>query len=143
MKCKFLTVIFLLAFMGCTTVGNIKNVPLESGTEQIFDAKIEDVLQYAKDSSVESGLKMQEFNQLSPEMWMIVADKGLEYGYGVSSYGAVVRLVVKKINDSKTSVRVYSKKRSSAELFTKGDYTHSILSSIDFKIKMKQSVKAT
>lgn len=125
MKSKLLSVAFSFIFIaGCASMESMKTAPLESGTEQIFDWPAEDILRFANDSLFASGLKIIESNQINENAWMILAEDGV-----------FVRLVIQRLDIMRTSVRVYSKKKSFDE--SSGNYVGLIFSSIDFKIKMK------
>ena len=51
------------------------------------------------------------------------------------SWGEIVRLAVIRASDTQTTVRVYSKRKSAVNIAAKGDYSNTILSNIELKLK--------
>ncbi len=126
-----LTLITTLSLFRCATTNKMRTAPLSAGVPRIFTADYNRVLKVAQEAVVEAGLMIEDVNQVNDKAWMIIGKKGAS-GWSV---GELVRVVVEEMNDAKTIVRVYTKRRLATNITAKGDYSQSILSNIDLKLQ--------
>jgi hypothetical protein len=127
----FLVSIFAVVFSGCATVDSIRNAPLSKGVQRSFNEDYDKVLKASRKSVIEAGLLIEEANRVNDKTWVIIGKKCISHG----SYRELVRLVVEKTSDTETGVRVLTKRRYALDITAKGDYSQSILSNIDLKLK--------
>ena len=131
-QARFLTVSLTLGLAtACSSQGSVQNAPLHAGVARTFEADYNKTLGAAREAAVEAGLKIESATQVDPNTYMIMCKAGTS----AFSWGEIVRLVVVKENDASTTVRVYSKRKSAVNIAAKGDYSNTILSNIDLKLK--------
>lgn len=123
--------IFVLIFSGCATVDSINNAPLSEGVHRAFNADYDMVLRAARKSVIEAGLIIETARRSNDKTWVVIGKKCISSG----SYRQLVRVVVKKTGESEAEVRVLTKRRYALDLTAEGDYSESILSNIDSKLK--------
>lgn len=123
--------IFVLMFSGCATVDSMRNAPLSQGVHRAFNADYDTVLKAARKSVIEAGLLIEKAYRANDETWIMIGIKCLSTG----SYHDLVRVVVEKKGETETEVRVLTKRRYALYIPAKGDYSQSILSNIDLKLK--------
>lgn len=120
----------LLVLGGCSSAAKVQNAPLHAGTGRTFEAQFEKTLSAAREAVVETGLQIESASQVDSDTWMIIAKKGTS----AWSWGELVRVVVVRDGDAKTTVRVHSARRVGTNVAAKGDYALSILSNIELKL---------
>lgn len=123
--------VFLSLIAGCATTGSMREAPLSEGVPRIFNAEFNRVLQASQESVVETGLNIEDAYQVNDRTWIIIAKKPTS----AWSWGELVRIVVEKNNESKTTVRVLTKRKLATNVTAKGDYSNSILSNIALKLQ--------
>ncbi len=123
----FLMSAAVLAVLGCASLGGVRDEPLEEGDSRPFAADYTEVVRAARAAVLGAGLKIQEDYPLDESTWFILSDKPYSFFGG---YGAVVRVVVQKLGDNQTVVRVISRRRSAIELGAKGDYSKDIIAAL-------------
>ncbi len=117
----------LAAVLGCASLGGVRDDPLEEGLSHPFAADYTEVVRAARAAVLGAGLKVQEDYPLDESTWLILSDKPYSFFGG---YGAVVRVVVQKLGENQTVVRVISRRRSAIELGGKGDYSKDIIAAL-------------
>jgi hypothetical protein len=125
-----LSVFLLVGPAGCASQSSVQKAPLHAGTSRTFEAAFERTLQVARESVVETGLQIEKVEKVNDENWMIMGHKPVS-GF---SWGEYVRVLVTKVDDAQTAVRVLTKKRLGTNVTAKGDYSVSILSNIELKL---------
>lgn len=130
-----LAFIFGLGIIGCATMGGLKKAPLDEGQSQTYSCEYKTVLKATQSAVAESGLRIEETYQPDENSWAIIGKTGVSTNAIGTSYGTMVRVVVKKIADDRTKVTVLTKKKSAIDLQAKGDYSKSILGNIEIKIQ--------
>jgi hypothetical protein len=140
MKVKALTVKVLLIFtavaiVGCATMGGLKKAPLNEGQSQTYTSEFKTVLKAAQSAAAESGLRIEETYQPDGDTWAMIGKTGMSTNAIGTSYGTLVRVVVKKISENQTKVTVLTKKKSAMDIQAKGDYSKSILGNITIKLQ--------
>ena len=121
----------LLLLIGCATTGTMRNASLDEGVSRTFIASFDRVLKAARESVTQSGLKLDDINQLDNQTWIIIGKKEASEW----SWGEFVRVTVQKKRDSVTLVRVLSKKKLTTNITARDDYSQLILSNIDINLK--------
>ncbi len=117
--------------MGCATIGTMRNASLDEGVPRIFTASFDRVLKATREAVIQSGLQIEEVNQIDNQTWIIIGKKDVS----AWSWGELVRVTVQKKSKSETLVRVFTKRRLATNFTAKGDYSRSILSSIDLNLR--------
>jgi len=128
---SLLIMVTLLLSIGCATTGTMRNASLDEGIPRTFAASFDLVLKAARESVTQSGLQVEEVNQLDDETWVIIGKKDAS----AWSWGELVRVTVQKKSESETLVRVFTKRKLATNITAKGDYSHSILSNIDLNLR--------
>jgi hypothetical protein len=132
-KASLLLAIFaLFGITSCATVGGVRDVPLDEGVSRVFQADIARVVQAARESILEAGLRMEEVNELDGNGWMFIATRDMTEW----SWGEIVRVVISGTSATETTVWVVSE-RKSATNFTAEDFTTAILTNIHSKVATK------
>lgn len=126
-----LAVISVLWTGGCATTGGIKSAPISQGVARSFQHDFNATLKAAQQSIVETGLAIEEAIEIAPATWSIVAKKGAT----LMSMGELVRVVVEEVSPGTTQVRVLTQKRVATNVAARGDYSASILSNLDLKLR--------
>ena len=124
-------VLTLLLSIGCATTGTMRNASLDEGIPRIFTASFDRVLKAARESVTQSGLQVEEVNQIDNQTWIIIGKKDAS----AWSWGELVRVTVQKKSESETLVRVFTKRKLATNITAKGDYSQSILSNIDLNLR--------
>ena len=124
--------ISLMAVMcfGCASVSGVRDEPLTTGYSQTYEAAFENVMKAAREATIESGLKIEEANKIDGKTYMIIGKAGTS----AFSWGELVRVVVQEQSPNLVAVRVLTKKKLATNVVAKGDYSRSILSSIELKL---------
>ena len=131
-QARFLTVAFSTALAAaCSSQAGVQNAPLHAGVGRTFESDYNKTLGAAREAAVEAGLQIESATQVDPDTYIIMCKAGTS----AFSWGEIVRLVVVKENDTSTTVRVYSKRKSAVNIAAKGDYSNTILSNIELKLK--------
>jgi hypothetical protein len=115
----------------CSSQSSVQNAPLHAGVARTFEAEYNKTLGAAREAAVEAGLQIESATQVDPSTYMIMCKAGTS----AFSWGEIVRLVVVKEADASTTVRVYSKRKSAVNIGAKGDYSNTILSNIELKLR--------
>ena len=121
----------LLAVPACATTGGMKSAPITEGVSRSFQGDYDRVLSAARESVVDAGLDIDEVSKVDDKTWMIIAKKGAS----AWSWGELVRVVVQETGPAETSVRVLTERRMATNVAAKGDYSKSIFSGMEFKLK--------
>jgi hypothetical protein len=117
--------------LACSSQSGVQNAPLQAGIGRTFDATYEKTLGVAREAAIESGLKVESATEVDPNTYLIMCKASTS----AWSWGEIVRLAVIRASDTQTTVRVYSKRKSAVNIAAKGDYSNTILSNIELKLK--------
>ena len=128
---KLIFVLYFLFISGCATTNSLRNASVSSGVPRSFNAEFDRVLNVARESIVEAGLQIEDVYQTNENSWTIISLKPSS----AFSYGELVRVVVQKTYNNTTLVRVLTKRRLATNIFAKGDYSTSIFSNMELKLK--------
>lgn len=123
----------MLVFSACTSTNKIQQAPLHSGISRTFTSDYERTLAAAREALVESGTVIESASEVDPQNYIIIGKTGTT----AWSWGEMVRVVVTRVNDTETTVRVLTEKKISVNVTAKGDYSNSILSNIELKLRAK------
>ncbi len=121
----------LLLLAGCASQAGVQNAPLHAGIGRTFEADFDRTLDAAREAAVESGLRIESASQVDDDTYMIMT-KATTSAW---SWGEIVRLVVVREAEDSTTVRVYSKRKVSMNVTARGDYSNTILSNIELKLR--------
>ena len=127
----FIFILFFSIVIGCATTSSVQNAPLHAGVARTYEADFDRTLKAAREALVEAGLQIENVNQVDNDNWMILGKKGTS----AWSWGELARVVVTRDNPTATTVRVYTQRKSAVNIAAKGDYSNSILSNIELKLK--------
>ncbi|HEX9690764.1 MAG TPA: hypothetical protein VGA22_01560 [Gemmatimonadales bacterium] len=123
--------VMLAVAAGCSSQGGVQNAPLHAGVGRTFEADFDRTLDAAREAAVESGLRIESATQVDDNTYMIMT-KATTSAW---SWGEIVRLVVVREAENSTTVRVYSKRKVSINVTARGDYSNTILSNIELKLR--------
>ena len=121
----------LTILTGCATTGGMRSAPLTEGVSRTFKGDYDRVLKAARESVVEAGLAIDEVNKVDDKTWMIISKKGAS----AFSWGEMIRVVVQGSGTDETAVRVMTQRKVATNVTAKGDYSTSILSNMELKLK--------
>jgi hypothetical protein len=130
MRVSFLIPLVAGLSLACASQAGVQNAPLHAGFGRTFTADYATALRVSREAALESGLKIESATQVDPTTYIIMCKASTS----AWSWGEIVRLAVLRETDSTTTVRVYSKRKSSVNIAAKGDYSESILSNIELKL---------
>jgi hypothetical protein len=124
---------FLLAVLSVTacaarTPANLKDEPLDRGSSHPFAADYEVVVSAAREAVQEVGLEFAEDYPVNDSTWMILCGGGWYLPAG--SFRTVVRVVVQRLGEQQTAVRVISRRTDPLDPFSKGDYSQDIFAAL-------------
>jgi len=128
---KLSVVVCLLVLTSCTSTNKIQNAPMHAGVSRTFESNYNQTLQAAREAMVESGTAIESASEVDDGNYIIIGKQDTS----AWSWGEMVRVVVTKVNDGETTVRVYTEKKISVNVTAKGDYSQSILSNIELKLR--------
>jgi hypothetical protein len=115
------------------TIEKVKNAPLHAGESRSFGAPYKNLVKFSRDAMVDSGLELESVEKVDENTYMIIG-KTRASGW---SWGELVRVVIiNEENETKNTVRVYTKKRVGTNVTAKGSYTNTIFSNIESKIEL-------
>jgi len=120
----FLLLIYLI---GCASKSSIQREPLHAGKERRFQADFNKTLEAAHEAMIASGLQIESNTKIDANTYMLIGKKG----GSLWSWGELVRVAVIKEDAQTTIVRVVPKRRVSANITAKGDYSEAIFSNRD------------
>lgn len=126
---KFIVVLMVsgaLAAAACATVGGLKDEPLTEGVYRPYDASFDEVVKAVPVAIDTVGLTFVEEYSVNDSTTVFLAEKGTSSW----SYGAVVRIVVERVDQQKTIVRVISKRRMATGVASKGDYSQDVFAAL-------------
>jgi len=123
--------VLLALIPACATTGGMRSAPVEQGVARAFKGDYDRTLKAARESVVEAGLAIEEVNKVDEKTWMIIAKKG----GSAFSWGEMVRVVVQNTGTDETTVRVITQRKLATNVTAKGDYSTSILSNLELKLK--------
>lgn len=126
---KLLVFVLCLGIAGCASSQSIKKLE-NQGTKQIFTATYEKVWEAAINACNRNSLTIKE---LDKENGYINADTP----YRMESWGEVVGIWIRKIEDSKTQVSVVSRRVGPALLF-KYNWEKPVLEGIENYLKLNE-----
>ena len=127
--------VLLSGTIACATAAGMRGAPLQEGIAHTFTGEYDQVLTAAREALLEAGLTVEEVNKVNDTTWMIIGNRGTS----AWSWGELVRLVVEQTDASQTTVRVLTERRLATNVTAKGDYSTSIFSNME--LKLKSSVK--
>ena len=131
MKNFILLALCFSAFAACTSTNKIQQAPLHSGIARTFEADYDQVLEFSRQALVESGTAIESATEVDSDNYIIIGKTGTT----AWSWGEMVRVVVTRASETESTVRVLTEKKISVNLTAKGDYSNSILSNIELKIR--------
>jgi hypothetical protein len=121
----------VLLTTGCATTGTMRSAPADNGIARTFTGEYDKVLKASREAVVEAGLAIEEVNKVDDRTWMIIGKKGAS----AWSWGEMVRVLVQQTGPSETTVRVYTQRKLATNVTAKGDYSSSILSNVELKLR--------
>jgi len=127
----FSAIIVILCLGGCATKTSMLNAPLDAGRSQTFSSDYDTVVKAARDALMSSGLAIDDASEVSNKTFVILAKKGSS----AWSAGELVRVTVQEVNESETTVRVYTKRKVTWQLMAKGDWADTVLSNIALQLR--------
>ena len=117
--------------IGCATTGGMRSEPLDVGVVREFNRDYATVLQAARSAVTSVGLAIDSDEDLDDSTAMIVAKRGF-HGW---SWGELVRIVVKRSANDRTTVSVFSRRRLVTNILAKGDYSDMIFSNMELGLR--------
>jgi hypothetical protein len=117
--------------LACSSQSGVQNAPMQAGIGRTFDASYEKTMGAAREAATEAGLKFESATEVDPNTYLIM----YKASTSAWSWGEIVRLAVIKTSDTQTTVRIYTKRKSAVNVGAKGDYSNTILSNIELKLK--------
>jgi len=129
--------VIVLLINGCASIGIMRNAPIDDGEDEIFNASSAEVLKAAQKSVRQSGLAVEEVTRLDDRTWSIIGNKGVT-GW---SHGERVRVIVQKISESETLVRVLTKRKLSTNLTATWDFSPQIFSNIESNLQRSKGME--
>lgn len=123
--------LLLILVSGCATAGGLRSEPLDAGISRVFDAPLDETLTASREAVVEAGLRFESAQQVGQDTWVIMAKKETS----AFSWGELVRVVVRPEPPEATWVSVLTRRRLATNVTAKGDYSESILSNIQLKLR--------
>jgi hypothetical protein len=124
-----LAIVALLA--GCASQAGVESEPLHAGVARSFNANFDKVLTATREAMVDANLQIESANAIDQNTYMIMAKAGTS----AFSWGEIVRCVVVRESDTSTTVRVLTKRKGTLNIAAKGDYSQSIHSNIELKLR--------
>jgi hypothetical protein len=109
----------------------VQNAPLHAGDGRTFEANFDRVLGAAQDAMGDTGLKVESSTQVDANTYMLMGKAGTS----AFSWGEIVRVVVLRDSPTNTTVRVYTRRKSAVNIAAKGDYSNTIFSNIDLRLR--------
>lgn len=125
--------IAVIGVMGCATIGGLKDEPLTEGTSRPFAAEFEELVKVVPEVFDSLGLELTESYPVNDEAWMFLGEKPAS----LFSYGAVLRVVVERLGEHQTAVRIVSKRRVGTAFGNKGDYSKDIFEAVANHLKLE------
>ena len=129
--------VIVLLITGCATIGIMRNASIDDGEDEIFNASFAEVLKAAQKSVRQSGLAVEEVTRLDDRTWSIIGNKGVT-GW---SHGERVRVIVQKISESETLVRVLTKRKLSTNITATWDFSPQIFSNIESNLQRSKGME--
>ena len=127
----FSAIIVILCLGGCATKTSMLNAPLDAGRSQTFSSDYDTVVKAARDALMSSGLAIDDASEVSNKTFVILAKKVSS----AWSAGELVRVTVQEVSESKTTVRVYTKRKLATNITAKGDWADTVLSNIALQLR--------
>lgn len=112
-------------------LNKVKNAPLHAGEARTFESPYKATIKYARSACTESGLVLESTEEIDEDTYMILAKAKVS----AFSWGEIVRVVIEKKSESKSVVRVYTKKRVGLNVAAKGNYSNTIFSNVESKVE--------
>ncbi|MBC8230729.1 hypothetical protein H8E77_14365 [bacterium] len=107
------------------------SAPLDAGRSQTFSADYDTVVKAARDALMSSGLAIDDASEVGNKTFVILAKKGTS----AWSWGELVRVTVQEVSESKTTVRVYTKRKLATNVTAKGDWADTVFSNITLQLR--------
>jgi hypothetical protein len=120
--------------LACSTQSGVQNAPLQAGIGRTYDASFDKTMGVAREAAIEAGLRFESATEMDPNTYLIM----FKAPTSAWSWGEIVRVAVIRASDTQTTVRIYSKRKSAVNIAAKGDYSNTILSNIELKLKSTQ-----
>lgn len=120
-----------VTFLNCTSVSQLSEKPTTAGVSRTFHAGFNQVLKAARESIIEAGLMIESTSEINADTYAIIGRRPTN----AWSWGEMVRVVVEKQPSSQTIVRVVTERKVKTNITARGDYSQSILSNIELKLK--------
>lgn len=111
---------------GCASLGGLRSAPLDEGELRSYPATLSTALPAARAAVRAVGLDVDDTTWVDSTTWMLLATRG----GGFSSYGELVRVVVRSTASDAVAVRVISRRRLATTVFAP-DWTDAILAHLD------------
>jgi hypothetical protein len=127
----FSVILLLMYLFGCASKSSIQREPLHAGKERRFQSDFSKTLEAAHEAMIASGLQVESNTKIDENTYMLIGKKG----GSLWSWGELVRVTVIKEDAQTTIVRVVTKRRVSANITAKGDYSEAIFSNIELKLR--------
>jgi hypothetical protein len=120
-------VLIATSIVGCASTSMMRSASIEAGKSKIFNASFHKVLEAARESVTQSGLEVEEDTQLDDQTWIIICNKGVT-GW---SWGERARITVHKKSESKTLVRILTRRKLPTNITATWDFSPEIFSNIE------------
>lgn len=131
LSARLMAVPITLALAGCASQSGVQNAPLHAGDGRTFEANFDRVLGAAQDAMGDADLKVESSTQVDANTYILMGKAGTS----AFSWGEIVRVVVLRDSPTNTTVRVYTRRKSAVNIAAKGDYSNTIFSNIDLRLR--------
>lgn len=118
-----------IALGGCVTVGGMRSMPVDRGTERRFDGELEAVVVASRNALVATGLAIVEFEEVSESVWSMIAT-GEPY-----EKKELVRVVCERVGRREVAVRVITRRREPIGDVLRGDWSATVLAQVDAEMR--------
>lgn len=116
--------------VACATVGGMRNIPLDEGTERRFAADLNAAVLAVRNAIAASALAIVEFEQVGETTWIVIAT-GLGHE---TTHDELVRVVCEALRPGEVAIRVVTKRRGPLHTMTQGDWSETLLTQIALEL---------
>jgi hypothetical protein len=127
---SILTALTVLTAAGCASLDDIRNVPIETGTQAIIAANVDVVKQAARAALTKATCAIEEESRVNEEITRMVGLTGMNIATLAPTMGVWCRYIIKKVDENKTMVFLYTKIRDPNDVFAKNSIV-SVTGNID------------
>ena len=116
---RFLPLALVVPLAACATMGGLREEPLTAGVSRTFPAPLGPVVDAARQAMVGAGMDVQEQLRPSPDIGMLLGQKGMS----LWSYGELVRVVARQTDSARTSVYVVTRRLLATNITAREDWS--------------------